>query len=64
MSRPNLRYRNPIFSAHISSCELTSPLPYGDHEADFEFILVLPSFEHLTKQFPPFGYVSLRSKLL
>lgn len=41
-----------------------APLPYGDHEADFGFILVLPSFEHLTKQFPPFGYVSLRSKLL
>jgi hypothetical protein len=39
-------------------------LPYRDHVADFGFILVLPSFGHLTKQFPPFGYVSLRSKLL
>jgi hypothetical protein len=24
-----------------------APLPYGDHEADFGFILVLQSFEHL-----------------
>jgi hypothetical protein len=41
-----------------------APLPYRDHEADVRFILVLPSFEHLSKQFPPFGYVSLRSTLL
>jgi hypothetical protein len=34
-----------------------APLPYRDHEADVRFILVLPSFEHLTKQFLPFGYV-------
>jgi hypothetical protein len=30
-----------------------APLPYRDHEADVRFILVLPSSEHLTKQFPP-----------
>ena len=41
---------------------LIAPLPYRDH--DTEFILVLQAFEHLTKQFPPFGYLSLRSNLL
>jgi len=40
---------------------LIAPLPYRDH--DTKFILVLQAFEHLTKQFPPFGYLSLRSNL-
>jgi len=44
---------------------LFAPLAYRDHDTDFGFILVLQVLlEHLTKQFQPFGYLSLRSKLL